>query len=86
MPEVDLSAVVPPNASWVKLHFEMKALKPEAQLIARIWSGALDDAVVIKGESGDAFVKLNVPQKISYQRPVTIELQLKVMAYKVGSD
>lgn len=82
MPEVDLSPAVPPTARWVKLHYEMKPRKPGAQLIARIWSGPLDDAVVIRGESGDVFVPLNVPQKLSYQHPVTVRLTLKVTAYK----
>jgi hypothetical protein len=44
--------------------------------------GVLDQAVVIKGESGEAFVKLNKPQVLSYQRPVTVSLQLKVTGYK----
>lgn len=82
MPTVDLSSQVPPEARWLKLRYEMKPLKPGAELIARVWSGQLDDAVVIKGEAGDAFVRLDVPQKLWYQRPVTIELKLKVVAYK----
>lgn len=82
MPNVDLSKQVPPEARWLKLRYEMKALKPDAQLIARVWSGKLDDAVVIRGSEGDAFLRLDVPQKISYQRPVTVELKLKVVAYK----
>ena len=86
MPEVDLSPVVPPSARWVKVHYEMIPMKPDSQLIARLWSGNMDDAVVIKGESGDAFVRLDVPQKISFQRPVTVELRLKVLAYKASAD
>jgi hypothetical protein len=87
MPEIDLSEKIPPTARWVKLRYELKALKPEAQLIARLWSGSLDDAVVIKGESGDAFLRLDKPQKVSYQRPVNVELKLKVVAYKdLGSE
>jgi hypothetical protein len=82
MPEVDLSKAVPETARWVKIHFEMKPKKSGAQLIARVWSGALDDAVVIKGESGDAFVRLDKPQRLSYQAPVTVDLKLKVTAYK----
>ena len=82
MPEIDLSERVPSSARWVKLHYEMKALKPEAQLIARIWSGERKDAVVIRGESGDAFLHLDKPQSLSYQRPVTVDLKLKVVAYK----
>jgi hypothetical protein len=83
MPEVDLSGKVPADARWLKLRYEMKPLKEKAELIARVWSGSMDDAVVIKGPSGDAFLKLGVPQKLSYQRPVTVELKLKVVAYKV---
>lgn len=86
MPEVDLSGQIPPTARWLKLRYEMKPQKEGAELIARIWSGELKEAVVIKGESGDAFVKLNVPQKVSYQRPVGVELKLKVIAYKADSD
>ena len=86
MPEVDLSPVVPASAKWVKVHYEMSSTKPDAQLIARLWSGNLDDAVVIKGPSGDAFVRLDVPQKISYQRPVMVELKVKVLAYKAASE
>ena len=82
MPDVDLSSAVPPTARWVKIHYEIKAKTPGANLIARVWSGGLDDAVVIKGQSGDVFVKLNAPQKISYQFPVNVELKLKVTAYK----
>jgi hypothetical protein len=43
----------------------------------------LEDAVVIHGEQGDAFIKLDEPQKLSYQRPVNVELKLKVVAFKV---
>lgn len=82
MPDVDLSSKIPASAVWVKVHYEMKPIKPGAELIARIWSGILDEAVVIKGEAGDAFVKLNKPQTLSYQRPVTVELALKVVGYK----
>ncbi len=87
MPEIDLSEKIPATARWVKVRFQMKPLKPEAQLIARLWSGSLDDAVVIRGETGDAFLKLDKPQKISYQRPVNVELKLRVVAYKdLGAD
>ena len=82
MPEVDLSAQIPASARWLKLRYEMKTGKVGANLIARIWSGNVDEAVVIKGESGDTFVRLEVPQKIWYQRPVGIDLKLKVIAYK----
>jgi len=80
MPELDLSTQIPPNARWLKIRYEMKGLKEGANLIARLWSGKLKEAVVIKGENGDAFVKLDAPQKLSYQRPVNVELKLKVVA------
>ena len=83
MPEVDLSSQIPHNARWIKVRYEMTPLKEGATLISRVWSGSLDDAVVIKGESGEAFVRLDVPQKLWYQRPVTLNLKLKVVAYKV---
>jgi hypothetical protein len=82
MPEVDLSQQIPPGARWLKLRYEMKAAKAGTDLIARLWSGELEQAVVIKGENGDAFVRLDVPQKIWYQRPVGVDLKLKVIAYK----
>ncbi len=82
MPEVDLSPAVPPTARWIKLHYEMKPRKPGARLIARVWSGPLDDAVVIRGGSGDVFLPLKAPQRLSYQHPVTVQLKLKVTAYK----
>lgn len=83
MPEVDLSTQIPANARWIKVRYDLKPIKEGANLIARLWSGKLDDAVVIKGASGEAFVKLDVPQKLSYQRPVNVELKLKVVAFKV---
>jgi hypothetical protein len=84
MPDADLSQVVPQDATWVKLHYEILPKKPGAELIARVWSGTLDDAVVIRGEAGDVFVKLRTPQKISYQAPVTVSLKLKILAYKAS--
>lgn len=86
MPELDLSDKIPANARWIKIRFEMKPLKPEAELIARLWSGSLEEAVVVRGESGDAFIKLQKPRLLSYQRPVSVELKLKIIAYKLGDD
>ncbi len=86
MPEADLSPMVPADATWVKLHYEMAPKRPGADLIARVWSGLLDDAVVIRGEMGDVFVKLQTPQKIAYQAPVTVDLKLKVTAYKAREE
>lgn len=86
MPEFDLSESIPPNARWLKIQFKMKALKPGADLTARLWSGVLDDAVTIKGDAGEAFVKLQKPQHLSYQKPRDVELKLKVIAYKVIED
>jgi len=82
MPDIDLSQKIPPTATWIKLHYVMKAVKPEAQLIARVWSGSKDNAVVLKGASGDVFVQMGQPQKLTYQRPVTVDLIMKVVAYK----
>ena len=86
MPEVDLSSQIPVEARWIKIHYGMKSTKEGADLIARLWSGNLDDAVVIKGSEGDAFVKLEVAQKLWYQRPVGVDLQLKVVAFKVSEE
>ena len=86
MAEVDLSKAVPKEAQWIKVHYEIKPKKPGADLIARIWSGEQidEDTVVIKGPSGDAFVKMKIPQKLYYEFPVTVDLSLKVTAYKSG--
>lgn len=82
MPDIDISEKVPKNARWIKLRYELTPKKPDAELIARVWSGPIDDAVVIKGAEGEAFVRLNRPQTLSYQRPVTVDLKLKIVAYK----
>ena len=83
MPEVNLSPKVPPTATWVKLRYEILPKKPGAELIARVWSDAsIKNAVVIRGGSGEVFVKLSAPQKLYYQHPVTVRLNLKVTAYK----
>ena len=55
----------------------MKPVKENAELIARLWSGEIENAVVVKGESGDVFVRLDVPQKVSYQRPVGVEIEVE---------
>jgi hypothetical protein len=87
MPEVDLAPAVPPTARWVKLHYELAAQSPGAQLIARLWSAeSVKDAVVVRGDAGDVFVKLNVPQKLFYQHPVNVRLKLKVTAYKDAGE
>lgn len=83
MPEIDLSERIPENARWIKIRYEIRPKKPDAELIARVWSGALDDAVVLKGHGGEAFIRLDVPQKLWVQRPVTVDLRIKVIAYKV---
>jgi hypothetical protein len=77
----DLEAV-PPSAGWVRIHYEMKAKEPNARLIARLWSGALDDAVVIEGPDGDATVHLIKPQWMSFQVPTNVDLKMKVTAYR----
>ena len=86
MPDVALSLQIPASATWIKVHYAMKPIKPGADLIARLWSGSVEDAVVIKGESGDAFVKLGIPKHLSYQRPVTVDLKIKIVAYKAEAD
>jgi len=86
MPEVNLSAVIPETTAWVKVHYEMVPVKEGADLIARVWSGILDEAIVLKGPSGDVFVKLNKPLSLSYQNPVTVKLKLKIVAYKEGES
>jgi len=83
MAEIDLSDAVPPTARWVKLHYKMEPKTKGARLVARLWSGETNEhALVIKGKEGDAFVKMERPQKLSVQHPVNISLQLKVTAYK----
>lgn len=86
MPDIDLSAQIPPNARWLKIRYRMKPLKEGANLIARVWSGKLDDAQVIKGDEGDVFLRLDKPHTLSYQRPVNVELNLKVVAYKLVGE
>lgn len=82
MPEINLADQLPATARWIKIRYQIKALKPDAKLVARVWSGSMDDAITIQGPEGDVFLKLDKPQSLSYQRPVTVELKLKVVAYK----
>ncbi len=84
MPDTDLSPVVPPNATWVKIHYAMEAPAPTTDLTAQLWSGPLDDAVTIKGSSGEVFIRLRQPQRLSYSKSNGIRLKLKVVAYKTG--
>ena len=83
MPEMNLSEKIPATATWVKIRYQMAPKKEGAELISRVWSGHLDDAVILKGPKGEVSIKLNRPQLISYQRPVTIDLKLKIVAYQV---
>lgn len=53
MPDTDLSPVVPPDATWAKIRYAMNATQPGAELTAKLWSGPLDDAVTIKGPTGE---------------------------------
>ena len=85
MPDTDLSPVVPPNATWVKIRYAMGAPAPTIDLTARLWSGPMDDAVTIKGATGEVFIKLRQPQRLSYEKPEGIKLNLKVLAYKTGT-
>ncbi|MBL0349334.1 MAG: hypothetical protein IPP68_03020 [Elusimicrobia bacterium] len=84
MPDADLSPAVPPTARWVKLQYQLKAKTPGARLTARVWSGAAEGAVALQGPEGFAFVRLSVPQRLSYQAPADVEIKLKVIAFKDG--
>lgn len=83
MPFVDLSQGIPVGARWIKVRFSMRSQKAGEPLLARIWSGDPSKAVVVKGASGDAFVKLEVPQTLSYEHAPGLDLSLKVVAYKL---
>jgi hypothetical protein len=82
MPESDLSPVVPPNATWVKMHYEIKTSSPEVEPTAKLWSGPRENPITVRGPSGDVFVKLRAPQRLSYEKPAGVELKLKVVSYK----
>lgn len=84
MPDTDLSPAVPPDAKWVKIRYAMNATQTGPELTAKLWSGPQDDAVTIKGSSGEVLIKLRHPQRLSYAKPNGIELKLKVVAYKTG--
>jgi hypothetical protein len=53
MPDTDLSPAVPPDATWAKIRYTMETVDPAAELTAKLWSGPLDDAVTIKGPTGE---------------------------------
>lgn len=82
MPETDLSPIVPLQATWVKLHYEMKAIVPGTELLTRLWSGSVENAVPVRGHRGEVFVKLRSAQRLSYEKPAGVELKLKVVSYK----
>lgn len=86
MPFVDLSQGVPASATWIKVRYSMRTRKPGEPLVARLWSGDPSTAVIVKGPSGDAFVKLEIPQTLSYDRSDAVDLSLKVVAYKQADD
>lgn len=86
MPFVDLSQGIPAEARWIKVRFSIRTKKAGEPLTARIWSGNPSKAVVVKGPSGDAFVKLEVAQTLSYEHADGIDLSLKVVAYKLSDD
>ena len=83
MPFVDLSQGIPVSAKWIKVRFSIRTRKPAEPLTARIWSGNPGKAVVVKGASGDAFIRLEVPQTLSYDHADGLDLSLKVVAYKL---
>lgn len=117
MPEIDLSPVVPPDATWAKIRYQLEPTAPgaertrknqsdpddcrhteekfvdptgdgdpgsagESPLTARLWSGPLDDAVTIRGHSGEVFIRLRHLQRLSYSKPNGVSIKLKVVAYK----
>lgn len=84
MPDTDLSPAVPPDATWAKIRYTMETADPAVELTAKLWSGPLDDAVTIKGSSGEVLIKLRQPQRLSYAKPNGIELKMKVVAYRTG--
>jgi hypothetical protein len=86
VPFVDLSQGVPVGAKWIKVRFSLRTRKPAEPLIARIWSGNPAKAVVVKGPAGDAFIKLEVPQTLSYDHADGLDLSLKVVAYKLDDS
>lgn len=87
MPEFALASQIPTNARWIKIHYQIRTLAPDAELVAQLWSGPMpENPVVLRGESGDAFVRLDKPQSLSYQHAPNVELRLKVTAYKVGTE
>jgi hypothetical protein len=79
---VDLSAAIPAGARWIKVRYRMTSTS-QKPLVARLWSGNPASAVIVKGSAGDAFVRLDVPQTLSYERASGVDLQLKVIAYKL---
>jgi hypothetical protein len=81
---VDLSQAVPVGARWIKVRYIIRSRHPAEPLTAKMWSGDPAKAVVIKGPSGDAFVRLEVPQTLSYEHAPGVELSLKVVAYKLS--
>ena len=86
MPFVDLSQGIPLAARWIKIRYTMRARRPGEPLVARLWSGDPARAVQIRGSYGDAFVKLEVPQTLSYEKPDGIDLSLKAVAYKLTDE
>jgi hypothetical protein len=83
MPDADLSSAVPPQATWVKIHYEIRSSAPGAPLIARLWSGSKEEAVTVNGPEGAVFVRLLQPQRLSYESPRSVELKLKIVSYKI---
>lgn len=80
----DLSPVVPATATWVKIRYQMTAALPGTDLTARLWSGSMEEGVTVKGPSGEVFIKLRQPQRLSFATPEGVTLKLKVVSYKNG--
>ncbi len=87
MPEIDLPPAVPPEARWIKLHYEISPIKTGAQLIARVWSGPDKNAALrLEGASGEVTLPVDRTRRLNYQFPVTVRFKLKVVAYSAADS
>lgn len=84
MPFVDLSQGVPVGARWIKVRYTLRPKKAGEPLLAKIWSGNPARAVLLKDATGEALLKLEVPQTLSYECGDAIDLSLKVVAYNLS--
>jgi hypothetical protein len=84
MPFVDLSQGVPAEARLIRLRFGMRTRKAGEPLLAKVWSGDSTKGILLKGERGEAVIRLDVPQTLSYEHADGIDLTLKVVAYNLS--